>query len=167
MVFVEITPKDLTENAINLIGLDWMLINSGSKEKYNMMTASWGGLGVLWHKPVCFIFVRPSRYTYQFIEEKETFSLNFFNQEYRSILNFCGSKSGRDVDKMKEVNLSPLEILNTPYFKEARLVLICKKIYYQDFNSENFLHTFGEKFYKNGDYHRMYIGEILTCLKQE
>ncbi|MFW9922938.1 MAG: hypothetical protein ACFFDW_06575 [Candidatus Thorarchaeota archaeon] len=67
MTFTEILPKDLKDNAIQLIGLDWMLIASGSKEKYNMMTASWGGLGVLWHKPVCFVFIRPSRYTFYFI----------------------------------------------------------------------------------------------------
>ncbi len=167
MTFVEINPKDLTENAIKLIGLDWMIINAGTDKKYNMMTASWGGLGMLWHKPVCFIFVRPSRYTYQFIENQETFSLNFFDEKYRSILNFCGAKSRQDINKMEEVELSPLEILNTIYFKEARLVLICKKLYYHDLNPENFLHTFGDKFYKDGNYHRMYIGEIQSCLVQQ
>lgn len=166
MSFTEILPKDLGENAIKLIGLDWMLITSGNLEKYNMMTASWGGLGVLWHKPVCFIFVRPSRYTFEFLKENETFSLTFYNKDFRSTLNFCGTKSGRDVNKMKDVELTPIEEENTIYFKEAELVFICKKLYYHDLRTENFLHQIQENFYKDDNYHRLYIGEIIRCYKK-
>ncbi len=166
MTRTEILPKDLTENAIKLIGLDWMLIASGDTEKYNMMTASWGGLGVLWHKPVCFIFVRPSRHTYEFLEANNHFSLNFLSKDYRSSLNFCGSKSGRDVNKMEEVELTPEANFDTISFKEAHLVLYCKKLYYHDLQTENFLHPIQSDFYKNGNYHRMYIGEIVSCQQQ-
>ncbi|NHJ47016.1 MAG: flavin reductase family protein [Asgard group archaeon] len=167
MNFEEINPKDLTENAIKLICLDWMLITSGQKDKYNMMTASWGGLGMLWHKPVCFIVVRPSRYTYDFLEKNDNFSLTFFTKDYRDILNFCGTKSGRDVNKMTEVNLTPLEQQSTVYFKEADTVLICKKLYSHDFNPDALPDFVKEKVYKSGNYHRLYIGEILTCYKRK
>ena len=163
MTFTEINPKDLEENAIKLIGLDWMLIASGDMKKYNMMTASWGGIGVLWHKPVCFVFVRPSRYTYEFIEANQNFSLNFLSNDYKDVLNFCGSKSGRDVNKMKEVNITPKENQETIYFEESQIVLFCKKLYYHDLQSENFLHQIQDKFYKNGNFHRLYIAEILQC----
>ncbi len=166
MSFTLINPKDLTENAIKLIGLDWMLITAGDLGKYNMMTASWGSLGVLWHKPVCFIFVRPSRYTYEFLKENPMFSLNFFDKSYRPELNFCGSKSGRDVDKMKEVKLTPEEANGTVYFKESQLVMLCKKLYFHDIIPENFLHSIKDLVYKNGDYHRLYIGEIVSCMKK-
>jgi len=164
MAFTEINPKDLQENAIKLIGLDWMLVTAGKATNYNMMTASWGGLGMLWHKPVCFIFIRPSRYTYQFLENNQFFSLTFFEEEYRSVLNFCGSKSGREANKMKEVLLTPVELEETVYFTEARLALLCKKLYYHDLQAENFLHDLTEQFYKKGNFHRMYIGEIVHCL---
>ena len=167
MAFIDINPKDLTANAIKLIGLDWMLVTAGQIEKYNMMTASWGGLGVLWHKPVCFIFVRPSRYTYEFIEANDYFSLTFFGKDYRSELNFCGTKSGRDVNKMEEVKLTPIEGFDTVAFKEADLILYCKKLYSDDLQSENFLHPIQNDFYKNGNYHRMYINEIVACQKRE
>lgn len=167
MIFEEIYPKNLTENAIKLIGLDWMLITSGQLGKYNMMTASWGGLGMLWHKPVCFIVVRPSRYTFKFLEKNDTFSLSFFSKKYREILNICGTKSGQDFDKMNEINLTPLEEQNTVYFEEAEIVLICKKLYTHDFIPENLPEFVKEKVYNNGDYHRLFIGEILICYKRK
>lgn len=167
MSFEEIFPKNIDENAIKLIGLDWMLITSGQKEEYNMMTASWGGLGMLWHKSVCFIVVRPSRYTYEFLEKNDTFSLSFFSKEYRDTLNLLGTKSGRDINKMKDIELTPLEEQNTVYFEEAEIVLICKKLYTHDFKKEDLPEFVKEKVYKNGDYHRLFIGEIMTCYKRK
>ena len=145
-----------------------MLITAGNLEKYNMMTASWGGMGILWLKPVCFIFVRPSRYNYEFLEKNDHFSLNFFTEDYRSVLNFCGSKSGRDVDKMQEAALTPQKELETVFFKEARLVFLCEKLYYHDILEENFLQPISSDIYGQGNYHRMYIAEVATCyLKSE
>ena len=167
MNFEEINPKELNRNAIKLIGLDWMLITSGTMEDYNMMTASWGGLGMLWHKPVCFIVVRPSRHTYNFIEKNDNFSLSFFTKEHRETMNFLGTNSGRDVDKMNDVKLTPLEEQNVVYFEEAEIVLICRKLYNHDFNPEHLPEFVKEKVYKNGDYHRLYIGEIMTCYRRK
>ena len=164
MTFIESHPREITENVIKLIGRQWMLITSGTKDNYNMMTASWGGLGILWYKPVCFIFVRPSRYTYQYLERDDNFSISFLNEDYKSLLNILGTKSGRDINKMEEANLTPVEDLDTIYFQEARMVFICKKIYTHDINNKNFITPIREDVYKDGDYHRMYICEIVKCL---
>ena len=100
--------KDLSENFFEVIGKEWMLVTAGSKEHFNTMTASWGGIGWLWNKPVVFVFIRSERYTYEFMEENEYFTLSFLGKENRSIYNLCGSKSGREVDKVKETGLNPI-----------------------------------------------------------
>ena len=160
-----IKPEELNDNIFKLIGSDWMLITSGDKDAFNTMTASWGSMGVLWHKQVCFIFVRPQRYTYEFIEKNDLFTLSFFTEKYRKALNLCGSKSGRDIDKVVETGLTPEVSKNgSVYFSEARLIVECKKLYFQDLKPENFIDPQIEKNYKGDDYHRLYIGEIITCI---
>ena len=129
------------------------------------MTASWGGFGILWNKPVAFIVIRPQRYTYEFVEAAERFSLSFFNETYRNALKLCGSKSGRDVEKIK---LAKLTILNLPSgasaFSEARIIMDCRKLYVNDLRKDNFVEqNIPDLVYKNGDFHRLYIGEIETC----
>ena len=167
MTFIESNYREIPDNVFKLIGREWMLLTSGTKENYNMMTASWGGLGILWMKPVCFIFVRPSRYTYEFLEKNDQFSIGFFTEEQKPILNLCGSKSGREINKMKDVELTPVEDSDTVYFEESRMVFICKKIYHHDINDENFVSPVREDIYKEGDFHRMYICEITKCLLKE
>ncbi|MBN1429101.1 MAG: flavin reductase family protein [Anaerolineae bacterium] len=154
----------IADNVFKLIGRDWMLVTAGSQSHYNTMTASWGGLGHLWNRNVCFCFVRPQRYTYQFIEETPAFSLSFFDERYRAALELCGSRSGRNVDKAAATGLTPIEI--TPgiiSFAEARLVLECKKIYFDDINPAQFVDPSVAEHYAARDYHRMYIGEITHC----
>lgn len=161
--FKIIKADDLSDNPFKLIGHDWMLITSGTPDNYNTMTASWGGMGYLWAKNVCFIFVRPSRHTYEFMEKNETFSLSFFTEEWRSALNICGKKSGRDIDKAKETGLKPILAGNqTTGFEQARLIIECKKLYFQDLDASHFLNLSIEKNYNGSDYHRMYVGEILA-----
>ena len=94
--------KDLSENFFEVIGKEWMLVTAGNKDHFNTMTASWGGIGFLWNKPVVYIFIRPERYTFEFIEKSEYFTLSFLGEENRAIHKICGSKSGREVDKVKE-----------------------------------------------------------------
>ena len=101
----KIAPKDIDKNVIKLIGQDWMLVTAGDQEKFNMMTASWGSMGYLWNKPVVMVFVRPQRYTFEFTEKKDEFTLSFFDEKYRHALNVCGSVSGRDVNKVQELSL--------------------------------------------------------------
>lgn len=156
---------DIKDNVFKLIADDWMLVTAGSLKSFNTMTASWGTLGELWNRKIAVCFVRPSRYTYEFMEREEMFSLSFFHERYRDALNYCGTKSGRDVDKMANTGLTPaVSKHGTVYFEQARLVLICRKMYTQDIDPARFLDPRIEKNYTQKDYHRMYIGEILQTL---
>jgi flavin reductase (DIM6/NTAB) family NADH-FMN oxidoreductase RutF len=163
--FIETDPHELTGNVFRLIGRDWMLVTAGKERSFNTMTASWGGLGVLWNAPVSMIFVRPSRYTYEFIEREREYSLSFLGPDDRRTLQVCGSKSGRDIDKVKETGLTPLFDQPAPYFEQARLVLICRKLYTHDLDPAAFLDPAIAGSYKDGDYHRMFVGEIVKVLE--
>ncbi|MBI5049112.1 MAG: flavin reductase [Deltaproteobacteria bacterium] len=164
-VFKEITPENINDNVFGLIGTDWMLITAGTQDNFNTMTANWGGLGYLWNKNVCFCFIRPPRYTYDFMEKTDIFTLSFFEEKYRDILKFCGAKSGRDVNKINETGLVPVHSDSGAInFKQARLTLECKKVYFHDITPNNFLDSAIPAFYPKKDYHRMYIGEIMRCL---
>ncbi len=168
MSFNRVDPRKLKEfNTFSKIGNEWMLITSGNKDKFNTMTASWGMLGVLWNKNVATVFVRPQRYTFEFLEKNDYYTLSFFDSKYKSKLNFCGSNSGRDVDKIKETGLSPVFDREAPYFEEANNVIICKKIYTQFINPKNFIEPDIEKNYENNDYHKMYIGEIVEFMEEK
>ncbi len=160
---MKIKPTQLNENIFKLIGDDWMLITAGNKEKANTMTASFGGFGILFSKNVAAIFVRPERYTYEFLEQNDTFSLSFFTEDYRKQLTYCGRNSGKDEDKFKKCGFT-LSYNNdtTPYIDQGRITIICKKIYRQDIEKDCFtdLAPF-DKTYSEGGMHRVYIGEIL------
>ncbi|HOE04440.1 MAG TPA: flavin reductase [Bacteroidales bacterium] len=168
--FEKTTWESLNDNAIRMIGKDWMLIGAGTKEQgFNMMTASWGGMGWLWEKPVSFIFVRPQRYTYQFTERENYYTVCFFSEEHREALKICGSKSGRDCDKVKESGLTPIF---TPSgcvaFEEAVIILECKKLYAGNIEESNFVDTEVVKSkYPNKDFHKMYIGEIVNVWRKK
>jgi flavin reductase (DIM6/NTAB) family NADH-FMN oxidoreductase RutF len=171
--FKRITPAEMADNPFTLIDDEWMLITAGQAEShktFNTMTASWGGLGILWNKPVSYVFVRPTRYTYGFMEDNELFTLSFFDETYRKALNICGTKSGRDCDKVAEAGLTPVtfeEGHGAVGFKEARLVFICKKLYYQDLDPDRFIEPGLDIHYPKKDYHRMYIGEVIGAYRKE
>jgi flavin reductase (DIM6/NTAB) family NADH-FMN oxidoreductase RutF len=167
--FQKISPKEIQDNPIKLIGDDWMLITAGDKDKFNMMTASWGTIGNLWNEPVVYIFVRPQRYTFEFTEESKYFTLTFFEEEYREMLQFMGTKSGRDYDKVKETGLTPMFTeLGNVYYEQARLVIECEKIY-ADFLKEGsfFDKSIVEKMYPNKDFHKVYVGRILNVWEKK
>jgi flavin reductase (DIM6/NTAB) family NADH-FMN oxidoreductase RutF len=164
--FIEISPTELHENVFNKIGREWMLISAGQDGGFNTMTASWGGMGVLWNTDVCYAFVRPSRYTYEFIEREKYFSLSFFSQDYRRALQFCGAHSGRDTDKMAGAGLTPVFDAQAPYYDQCDLSMICRKMYFQDMDPANFIDPTIKSHYKQEDYHRLYIGEIIKVLKR-
>jgi flavin reductase (DIM6/NTAB) family NADH-FMN oxidoreductase RutF len=166
MKFIEILPEAITDNSIKLIGKDWMLVTAGTEASFNTMTAAWGGLGVLWEKEICFCVIRPTRYTYAFMEKSEGFTLSFFEERYRDVLTYCGTKSGKDVNKVAQTGLTPVFDNGAIYFSEARLVMVCRKIYTQDIVPDNFLDPGIDKFYPAKDYHRMYVGEISRCLRK-
>ena len=159
--------RGLADNPFKLIGDQWMLITAGGPSKHNCMTASWGGLGVLWGKEVAFCFVRPTRHTFGFMEAAGSYSLSFFPESMRPALDLCGSKSGRDIDKDKAAGLSPFEVdPGVTSYEQARLVLVCRKLYRQDFDPALFLDPAIEKNYPKKDYHRMYIGEIAAAFER-
>lgn len=163
-VFKEKSAAELNENPFELIGKEWMLVTAGKPDDFNTMTASWGGLGVMWNRYIAFCMIRPTRYTYEFINRSPRFTLSFFNEEYREALNFCGTHSGRDFDKVDETGLTPVHEGGAVWFREARLVLVCKKLYTGDIDPSRFLDPRVEDFYPERDYHRIYFGEIERCL---
>ena len=152
-------------NAFDLIGKEWMLVTAGNKEKFNTMTASWGGIGWLWNRPVAFVFIRPERYTHDFIERESRLTLSFYKEECRGILQFCGTKSGRDVDKVKETGLNPVMLESGAMtFEQARLTLDCRKLFKSPMAEANFIDkSILEKWYGNqpgGSLHDVYVVEI-------
>ena len=161
----EIKAKEIKQNMIKAIADEWMLVAAGDENGYNMMTASWGGTGEMWGKDVAVTVIRPQRYTYQFIEKSDMFTLSFYGDR-KDIHAVCGKKSGRDVDKAAETGLTPVFENGTVYFKEARLVLICRKLYASDIKEENFIDKGCLKWY-DGDFHKMYVGEIVKVLTNE
>lgn len=158
---------NLNCNPFKMIGRDWLLITSGDVNGYNTMTASWGGLGVLWNKNTATIYIRPQRYTKEFVDKNELFTLSFFDEKYRPALNFCGTKSGRDYDKAKETGLTPVEIDGSATFSQAKLVLVCKKLYADEIKPEKFIDKSIEANYALKDYHTMYIAEIVAAYEAE
>ena len=161
-LFQPVDPALIHENPFHLIGKDWMLVTAGTLAAFNPMTASWGGLGVLWHRPVCFCFIRPTRHTFGFMERGAHFTLSFFEEQYREALSLCGTRSGRELDKASAAGLTPLAgPTGAVAFAEARLVLECRKIYFQDLDPARFLDPAIEENYPEKDYHRCYIGEIV------
>ena len=144
-----------------------MLITAANTAgEVNTMTASWGCAGILWNKPVAVCFIRPQRYTYEFTEREEYYSLCFFGEEYRDALRLCGTVSGRDRDKIAEAGLTLRYDAEAPYFDEAETVMICRKIAAQDMDPAGFIDTSVEKHYNN-DYHRIYTGEIIKVLRRK
>jgi flavin reductase (DIM6/NTAB) family NADH-FMN oxidoreductase RutF len=167
--FKTIEAKDLNEKVIKTISEDWLLLTAGKENDFNMMTCSWGMLGNLWNEPVCMIFVRPQRYTYEFMEKNDYFTICVFDTIHRDILNFCGSKSGRDYDKVKETGLKPLYTKHgNVYYQQARLVIECQKIYADRFEASNFIDTnIMDNVYKERDFHKMYVGKIISVMVKQ
>jgi flavin reductase (DIM6/NTAB) family NADH-FMN oxidoreductase RutF len=164
--FHAISTEHVQENPFKLIGEEWMLITAGTIDSWNTMTAAWGGLGYLWNRDVSYCFVRPNRYTYQFMEQADYYTLSFFDAKYKDALNYCGTNSGRDVDKAKETGLTPVSFAHqTVSFEQARLVLVCRKLYVDDIKPANFIDETLDRLYPAKQYHRVYIGEIDQCLK--
>jgi flavin reductase (DIM6/NTAB) family NADH-FMN oxidoreductase RutF len=163
--FKEIAIKDLKENIFRLFDDDWTLVTAGNIDSYNTMTASWGGMGILWNKPIAICFIRPQRFTLQFTERSTCFTLSFFDDTYRDVLNYCGSHSGRDHNKVKETGLVPLYTgAGNITFEQARLVFECRKLYSDYLKEDNFfIRGIILKNYPGKDFHRFYIGEILNC----
>ncbi len=170
MTFREISPYEINDNVFTALDKDWMLICVADESKTcgaNAMTASWGGFGILWNKPVATIYIRPQRYTYALTEKHDRVSLCLFDEDLRDALKVCGTKSGRDMDKLGQCGLTVSSELDTPVINEARLVLVCKKLYADDLKEECFTDASPLACYPKKDYHRFYICEIEKVLVKE
>ena len=152
--------KEVKENLVKLISDDWALVSAGDKDKWNTMTISWGAVGELWGKDVVFAFIRPQRYTKEFMDKSDYFTVSFFDEEYKDALKLCGTKSGRDCDKLGLAGLTAEYDGEAVYPSQARLVIKCRKIAVQQLDNSGFVDESIESNYKSGDYHFVYIGEI-------
>lgn len=172
--FKQIDPRQLADNPFQLIGYDWTLMTAEKNGVANTMTVAWGGLGFMWGKPAIFVAVRPERYTFEFSEAAETFSIASFDmkndqdKKIRKMLTYCGTVSGREEDKIQKSDLTLLHEGETPYFAESRLVFICKKIMATVFNQTEICDPAYNKFYGGsndqsglgGGFHTLYIAQI-------
>ncbi|MDL2234368.1 flavin reductase [Ruminococcaceae bacterium OttesenSCG-928-L11] len=168
MGFLEIQASEVTGNFFDKIGRQWMLVGTKHKDSANLMTASWGGAGILWNKPAAFIFIRKSRLTHDILEQETGFSLTFYGDGYRSELGICGSKSGRDMDKADACGFTVAFDGDIPYTEEAELVLICRKKGMAPIGPDAILDpSIVDGFYSDNDFHDLYIGEITKVLIRE
>lgn len=168
----EIPVQDLMLNPMTKIAKQWMLITAGTEGSYNTMTASWGHMGSIWGHggglPTVCIYVRPQRYTKEFVDREDYFTLSFFSDEYRKALGYLGSHSGRDEDKVSTVGLTPVFGENFTTFAQSELTLVCRKLFRCPLKEEYFLDkNVLEDCYPNRDFHDLYIGEIVKVLVKD
>ena len=168
MAFREIKAEELQFNPFTKIGKEWMLVTAGDEKKHNTMTASWGAMGVMWGRNVVSVYLRPQRYTKEFVDAGELFTVSFYSEEHRDALNICGTKSGRDCDKEKEAGLTPYYTDGTTAFKEADMIFVCRKMYAQPMGPKYFTEDWIDgKWYPDKDYHVMYMASIEKVLVKE
>ncbi|KQC14257.1 MAG: hypothetical protein APR63_14740 [Desulfuromonas sp. SDB] len=163
MELIKIEPDKLKLNPVDIWLNQWFLLTSGDLNKYNTMTVAWGSIGVMWNLPMVQVVVRPTRYTFEFMEKYSSFSLCGFPRQYKPDLSLLGSKSGRDGDKIAETNLTicKSDKIEAPCFKQAELIMECRKIYCQRMDPQKFTDPEIEKNYPQKDYHQIYFGEIV------
>lgn len=168
MALTKVELSSLSINPFQMIGEQWMLVSAGTEEKWNTMTASWGGLGVFWGAPTATAYIRHSRYTKEFVDAGDCFTLTFLKDGHKKALGLLGSKSGRDIDKMKDSGLTPTFVDGQPTFLEAETVFVCRKRYAGNISREDFLdETVDGRWYADHDYHVMYLGEIIACYQDK
>ena len=168
MAFKQIAPENFVVSPFQLIGKEWMLIAAEKAGKVNAMTAAWGGLGVMWRKDVAFMVIRPSRFTKEFVDAAPVFSLNFFDVAHHSKLEYFGSVSGRDEDKVAKTGLHVAREADAPYFAEANRVLVCRKLYAQTYEPGCFVDAACDTDnYPKKDYHTLYVGEVIRIFVRD
>ena len=156
---------EFTTDILNVFDKQWALLTAGTEENFNTMTISWGGLGTLWNKPVTTVYVRTSRYTHEFMDESEYFTVSFFPEKYRKVLGVLGSKSGRDMDKAHDSGLTPVSAGASMFFREAEVTLVCRKLYRQLLDVNAMPETVARQMYEGQAPHDMYIGEIVEIIR--
>ncbi|MBQ3864384.1 MAG: flavin reductase [Clostridia bacterium] len=143
----------------------WALLTAGTEESFNTMTISWGGMGTIWNKPAVTVYVRESRYTHEFMDGNDYFTVSFYPEQYKKELGVLGSRSGRNMDKMTVSGLTAMKAGESMTFKEAEVTLVCKKLYKQRLLPENMPKDVVDTMYADNDIHDMYIGEIVDMIR--
>ena len=166
MSFKQIPVEDFLVNAVTLFRDNWGLLTAGTVESHNTMTVSWGMLGELWGEDAAMVFVRPQRYTKQFMDANASFTLSFLpkDSESKRIHGICGTKSGRDINKPAEAGLTPVALEDSVYYEQAQSVILCRKLAAQDFDPACFLSDIPRDIYTERDYHTLYVGKIERIL---
>ncbi len=168
MSFKEVKAEELEMNPFKKIGKEWLLITAGDETKCNTMTASWGAMGVMWGKNAVTVYLRPQRYTKEFVDREELFTISVLPEKYRKALNYCGTVSGREGDKIKDAGLTPYPVDGTIGISEADMIMVCKKMYHDTIKPECFDAKENDgKWYPDKDYHTMYIAEVVKVLVKE
>ncbi|MCR5775764.1 MAG: flavin reductase [Lachnospiraceae bacterium] len=157
---------EFTTDIFSQFDKKWALLTAGTEDDFNTMTISWGGLGTIWNKPVATVYVRESRYTHDFMDKNEFFTVSFYPERYKKELGVLGAKSGREMDKMKGSGLTAVKAGNSMSFKEAEVTLVCRKLFMQRLIKENMPEDVVKSLYADNDFHDMYIGEVTEILKQ-
>ena len=151
----------LTTDVFSEFDQVWALVTAGTPDNFNTMTISWGGMGTLWGRPVATVYIRTSRYTHEFVDANEYFTISFYPEEYKKVLGILGSKSGRDMDKMHDSGLTPRFLDQGITFKEAKYTLVCRKLFKQQLAVENIPEDVVDAYYKKDAPHDMYIAEVI------
>ena len=161
---------DVNENAAKLFKVDNPIAVFGDINSHNGLTVAWGTLGCLWSKDIATVYVKPNRYSFEFANNCEYFSIIWFNEQQRKEINrIYGSMSGRDVNKEVLAGLTPVELDNAVGYKEASLIIICKKIYQNPIVKESILseEVVNKPLYQDGLFHNEYFGEIVSVYKRK
>lgn len=160
--------NSLKMDAFDAFHHGWALLTAGNREHFNSMTVSWGGVGCLWNRSVATVYVRPSRYTWEFMEAQDHFTISFYPKECKPALALLGKESGRDGDKIAKSGLTPVPFGDGVTFSEAKTTLLCKKLYWQDMDPANIPEEVKARFYGEGEtFHRLYIGEVIAMKTAE
>ena len=161
-------PKELASELLQAFSAQNALLTAGDRKSCNTMTIGWCQTGRLWNLPVCTVYVRPERYTYQFMEDQDYFTVSVLPEGEKKTMALCGSRSGRDIDKVKECGFTVRAAeCGAPYFEEAELVLVCRKRFAQPMDPDNMPQEIKTKWYPEEDYHTLYIGEIVEVLVKD
>lgn len=147
-------------NPFEKFNKEWALVTAGNKDRFNSMTISWGSMGTLWFKSIVTIYIRPERYTFDFLKSSDYFTVSFYDEKYKDKLIMFGRCSGRDVDKVSESGFSPVFLNNGITYKEAKETLVLKKIYMQKLDKK-LLASDMDCYSDGGSEHYMIVGEVI------
>lgn len=154
-------------NPFDKFNKECALVTAGNKDKFNSMTISWGSMGTLWFKSVVTIYIRPDRYTFEFLNNSDYFTLSFFDEKYRDKLTMFGRNSGRDIDKVKESGFSPVFLDRGITYKEAKETIVLKKIYVQSLDKDKFSSDILKCYNDDAPAHYMIIGEVVDIINRK